>query len=131
MEMTTIAGSRAYPFPGKAHNDYWNDGDVFGHFIEEVVLEKDKAAKPSTIWWTVFVSRVVPYVLCLALLGGGTYVLYNTLVMTFFKSHTVSVLWDVSGITCLLAGVTLLSRMPRLDKIWPPDVIGAAAFALI
>ena len=36
----------------------------------------------------------------------------------------------MSGITCLLGGVTLLSRMPRLDKIWPAGAIGAAAFAL-
>ena len=123
-------GFTRYPFPGKAHNDYWNDGNVFGHFIDEVVLQKGKAAKPRTIWWTVFVSRVVPYVLCLALLAGGTYVLYNTLVATFFKSQQVPVLWDVSGITCLLGGVTLLSRMSRLDKIWPAGVIAVAAFAL-
>jgi hypothetical protein len=73
-------GFTRYAFPGKAHNDYWNDADVFGHFINEVVLKKGKAVKPRTIWWTVFLSRVVPYALCLALLAGGTYVLYNTLV---------------------------------------------------
>ena len=123
-------GFTRYPFPGKAHNDYWNDDKVFGHFIDEVVLEQNRAAKPGTIWWTVFVSRVVPYVLCLALLAGGTYVLYKTLVTAFFKSDPLPVLGDVSGITCLLAGVTLLSRMPRLEKIWPGSVIGAAALAL-
>src|SRR5258707_2541642 len=64
-------GFTRYPFPGEAHNDYWNDDQVFGHFIGDVVLTKDKVAKPGTIWWTVFVSRFLPYVLCLALLTGG------------------------------------------------------------
>jgi hypothetical protein len=35
------------------------------------------------------------------------------------------------GITCLLAGITLLSRMPRLDKIWlvwPGSFIGVLGF---
>jgi pimeloyl-ACP methyl ester carboxylesterase len=125
-------GFTRYPFPGKAHNDYWNDDKVFGDFIDEVVLKKGKAAKPRTIWWTFFVSRVVPYVLCLALLAGGTYILYSTVVTSFFKSAPshMPVLRDVCGITCLLAGVTLLSRMPRLDKIWPGSLIGAAAFVL-
>jgi hypothetical protein len=125
-------GFTRYPFPGKAHNDYWNDDKVFGHFIDEVVRGKRDAKKPPTILWTFFVSRVLPYVLCLALLAGGTYILYSTLVATFFKSHSdfVPVLWDVSGITCLLAGVTVFSRMPRLDKIWPGDFFGVVALAL-
>lgn len=36
-------GFGRYPFPGKAHNDYWDDSEVFDHFIETVV----KAAPPS------------------------------------------------------------------------------------
>ena len=30
-------GFTRYYFPGAAHNDYWQDHHVFGHFIEEVV----------------------------------------------------------------------------------------------
>jgi hypothetical protein len=82
-----------------------------------VILKEDKVAKPGSIWWTVLVSRVLPYVLCLALLTGGVYVLYSTLVSIFFKGVTIPVPRDVWGITCLLAGATVLSRMPRLDKI--------------
>jgi hypothetical protein len=26
-------GFTRYPFPGKAHNDYWNDDQVFGHLV--------------------------------------------------------------------------------------------------
>jgi hypothetical protein len=124
-------GFTRYPFPGKAHNDYWNDDDVFGHFIKEVVLGKgkDRVPQPRRIWWAVIVSRIVPYILCLALLAGGTYVLYKTLVTVFgFQKDLLQMVGDVSGITCLLAGITLLSRMPRLDKMWPGSVVGALAF---
>ena len=31
-----------YLFPGKAHVDYWRDEEVFGHFIETVVLGGDR-----------------------------------------------------------------------------------------
>jgi hypothetical protein len=118
-------GFTRYPFPGKAHNDYWNDDTVFGHFINEVILKKKNGEKPRTIWWTKIMSWVVPYILCFALVAGGTYVLYNTVVATFFASQGFPILWDVFGITCLLAGVTVLSRMPRLDKIQWSSSIGA------
>jgi hypothetical protein len=126
-------GFTRYPFPGKAHNDYWNDDDVFGHFIKEVVLGKgkDKLPPPRGIWWAMIVSRIVPYILCLALLSGGIYVLYKTLVTVFkLDGNLTQMAQDVSGITWLLAGTTLLSRMPRLDKIWPGSVIGALAFVV-
>jgi hypothetical protein len=123
-------GFTRYPFPGKAHNDYWDDDEVFGHFIKEVALGKDEVAKPRGIWWAVIVSRVVPYILCLALLAGGTYLLYKTMVTVFgFNIDLLHMIGDVSGITCLLAGITLLSRIPRLDKMWPGSVFGALAFA--
>ena len=32
-------GFTRYPFPGKAHVDYWTDEAVFGHFISNVVKE--------------------------------------------------------------------------------------------
>jgi hypothetical protein len=124
-------GFTRYPFPGKAHNDYWNDDKVFGHFITEVVLGKgeNKSPKPPTIWWAVAISKIIPYIICLALLAGGTYVLYKTLVTVFrFPKDLPEMIMDVSGITSLLAGITLLSRMPRLDKLWPGGVIGLLGF---
>ena len=128
-------GFTRYPFPGEAHNDYWNDNDVFGHFIDDVVLKKDGAPKPSTIRSAVFVSNVLPYILCVALLTGGVYVLYRTLVGSFVKEfpEPINVLRDVAGITCLLAGTTVLSRMPRLDKIqiWPKTKIWPAVIGLL
>jgi hypothetical protein len=125
-------GFTRYPFPGAAHNDYWNDDQVFGHFINDVVLKNGKAEKPQTIPWAVFVSYVVPYLICFGLLAGGTYTLYQTVVTAFFKStlNRIPVPWDVSGMTCLLAGVTLLSRVPRLEKVWPGATIGIISFVL-
>jgi hypothetical protein len=57
-------------------------------------------------------------------------VLYRTLVSIFFKGAPipVPVLRNVCGITCLLAGATVLSRIPRLDKIWPGGLIGVLVF---
>jgi hypothetical protein len=34
-------GFTRYYFPGKAHNDYWGDNQVFGHFIQTVVYQKE------------------------------------------------------------------------------------------
>lgn len=34
-------GFTRYYFPGKAHNDYWDDSQVFGHFIQTVVYKKE------------------------------------------------------------------------------------------
>jgi hypothetical protein len=68
----------------------------------------------------------------MALLTAGTYVLYKTLVAVLGVQETLSqMVADVSGITCFLAGITLLSRMPRFDKIWPPwpgSAIGGIGF---
>jgi hypothetical protein len=126
-------GFTRYPFPGKAHNDYWQDPDVFGHFIKEVVLGKGKKKepKPASIWWVVFVSRVVPYLLCFALLAGGTYVLYKTFVTVLGLNENLwQMVRNVLGISCLLAGITLLSRMPRLDNFWQSSVIGVLGFVV-
>lgn len=34
-------GFSRYYFPGKAHNDYWGDSQVFNHFIETVVYKEE------------------------------------------------------------------------------------------
>ena len=121
-------GFTRYPFPGEAHNDYWKDGEVFGHFIDDVVLRNQKAKKPTTIGWTIFVSRFLPYVLCLALLTAGVYILYKTVTSVFFGHESSDILRDIAGITALLAGSTVLSRIPRLDKVWPGAAIGVFGF---
>jgi len=121
-------GFTRYPFPGEAHNDYWKDDRVFGHFIDNVVRGESNVKEPTTIAWTVLISWILPYVICLALLTAGVYILYNTLVSVFFPKNHPHILMDVAGITALLVGSTVLSRMPRLDKIIPGYLFGVAAF---
>jgi hypothetical protein len=131
-------GFARYLFPGKAHNDYWQDRDVFGHFIKEVVLGKgkEKQPKPRSIRGTGIVGRVLPYLLCLGLVASGTYVLYKTFVTVVPPSRwgrgpndsRWQMVGDVAGITCLLAGITVLSRMQRLEKWLRGTVIGTLAF---
>jgi hypothetical protein len=125
-------GFTRYTFPGKAHNDYWQDDVVFGHFIKEVVIAKgkEKASRPTTAHWAAFVSNFVPYLLCLALLAGGTYAIYKTFVTVFgFKIGLREMVENVSGITCFLAGITVLGRMPRLERTPNSLIIGLLAFA--
>jgi hypothetical protein len=121
-------GFTRYPFPGEAHNDYWKDDAVFGHFIENVILKKRGAEPPTTIPWTVAISWFLPYVLCIGLLTTGIYILYNTLVSVFFAAATSHVFWDVLGITSLLAGSTVSSRLPRLDKLRPGAYFAIGSF---
>jgi hypothetical protein len=123
-------GFTRYPLPGEAHNDYWKDDGVFGHFIDNVIRGQKHAKAPTSIPWTVAISWFLPYVLCLGLLTAGIYILYNTLVSVFFGNTSSDIIQDVAGITSLLAGSTVLSRIPRLDKVIPGAVFGAGAFAL-
>ena len=42
-------GFSRYLLPGKAHTDYWGDPEVFGHFIDDVVIPaKAKAVRPES-----------------------------------------------------------------------------------
>ncbi|MGH9803234.1 MAG: hypothetical protein ACRD82_22960, partial [Blastocatellia bacterium] len=85
-------GFTRYPLPGAAHNEYWTDKTVFGHFIENVVYEDNNPAEPKfnyqakkklpnktekssgetkklpNKWWWWPVSQILPYVVGLALL---------------------------------------------------------------
>lgn len=41
-------GFTRYAYPGKAHVDYWDDEEVFGHFIQTVVNKPPKGAPPTS-----------------------------------------------------------------------------------
>jgi hypothetical protein len=74
-------GFARYYLPGKAHNDYWDDPGVFGHFIDVGMEPKAKkdVARPAPTSKRIprIVSWVVPYVICLLLLAVGTYLIYR------------------------------------------------------
>ena len=134
-------GFARYPLPGKAHTDYWQDDHVFGHFIRKVVGIKppEPAAEryekaPASKWLPRIVSWVAPYMLGVALLFVGVLFLYNA-VHGFLrpdgdKQELLQVFGNVAGIMCLLAGVTVMARIPRLTRVWTWRLFGGLVFLL-
>ncbi len=142
----THAFSR-YPLPGKAHTDYWNDDDVFGHFLTEVVrmppgiprkyaemrkkvttwVNRVTQAKGDvrSKWWVPIFTFAFPYALVAALLFAGAYLLEHAVIGSLPAAAQPDfgmgrVFRDVVGIGSLMFGVTAASRLPRLsDKpLW-------------
>jgi hypothetical protein len=117
-------GFTRYPFPGKAHVDYWTDREVFGHFISEVVeAEEPSPAKPREIrpapvskrLYQVL-SHVIPYVGVFALLFIAAFVLYKAVTGAMDGNAPTSglILRRSAGLAALLFGITAVARIPRL-----------------
>ena len=130
-------GFTRYPLPGVAHNEYWRDADVFGHFISEVMTPDcpKKQPIPKSLFWPRIVSWVCPYVLCYFLLCGGTYILYRNLhpllqTDNSGKEAFMDVVGAVCGIAALLSGITVASRIPRLIPFGMWHLISLAVFAV-
>jgi hypothetical protein len=176
-------GFTRYYFPGKAHNDYWGDNQVFGHFIQTVVYqneietgganEKDKympkeanlgkkrsgsessnqkknkpdySNPPATKGRAWLISYCAPYLFLMALMFMGVYALYKAvkgslavedarslrqLLESSQRESALDVLRNVFGISSLLAGMTVLARIPRLTIAWYWRLLGAPiCFAL-
>lgn len=130
-------GFTRYSFPGKAHNDYWEDKAVFDHFIAEVIdrSEKNKSLPPKSppptrpIAWVV--SWILPYALCFIILLAGTYLLYKPLSKFIDADQTLrTMLYNVLAITSLMAGMTVLARVPRLAKCPVRFAVTILVFAL-
>jgi hypothetical protein len=128
-------GFDRYPFPGKAHVDYWTDPAVFGHFIETVVKEPSalREARPTTdftkppgdIKWKKWLSYFVPYVGVAALLFLGVFILYKAVIAAIDPQDpgsqgTAFIVRSVAATTILLLGITVTTRMVRLatDRFW-------------
>jgi hypothetical protein len=170
-------GFSRYYFPGKAHNDYWNDSDTFGHFIQTVVYQKeiedstgegkdnfmpkearsgkkhsenagtnpkknkpDYSNPPATKRHARLLSYCAPYLLLMTLMYIAVYVLYKAikgcldgddaatlreLLKTGRQGSDLNVLRNVLGISSVLAGVTVLARIPRLTAAWRWRGLGA------
>lgn len=134
-------GFTRYPFPGKAHVDYWTDEEVFGHFISTVVMpeaprpETPKPAavarpKPTDKPWTKWLSYLVPYAGVAALLFLASYILYKAVTtatgFTGFPKADASgqgllkfglTVQQVAGLAALLLGITVVARIPRLTRL--------------
>jgi hypothetical protein len=130
-------GFTRYPFPGKAHVDYWMDEEVFGHFISTVAMPEapGKPAegprpKPADKWEMKWLSYILPYVGVAALLFLAAYVLYKAVTTAtgftgFPDAHGVFpkklgyglIAQQVAGLTALLLGITAVARIPRLTRL--------------
>ena len=116
-------GFGRYFLPGKAHNDYWNDPCVFGHFIRDVLkltpdLEGEKFDRPPTTRPSAKISSYfTPYCLVVVILYSAIFILY-TVVGAHSKpaGFHLSVTRNVAGIFCLLFGTTVASRICCLTR---------------
>ena len=134
-------GFTRYPFPGKAHVDYWTDDAVFGHFISNVVKETrgpapaDPAPAPADDRVSKFLSFVVPYVAIAAVLLTGVYILFKAVMQAIAPndpaaSSTGAILVNVLRNTFVVLGVTVAARVPRLTKSTGLRA-GAVGFAVL
>ncbi len=147
-------GYSRYPFPGKAHVDYWNDDAVFRHFIDTVVNKtsrasntadteqqppaattrakdtaSEQASPPQDKPGIRLMSYVVPYLLVLAIIGVGAYFFYRAARAFVYPLEAedisgIDVAKNVIAITFLLFGITAASRIPRLTRATLWRVLG-------
>jgi hypothetical protein len=119
-------GFTRYPFPGKAHLDYWADATVFDHFIGTVIdapppgESGNPAAKPEPPGTVSakLAGWILPYVGVFALLFVAAYVLTKA-VLGATGAETVPavsiLLYALTG-GLLLFGTTIAARVPRLTR---------------
>jgi len=131
-------GFARYPLPGKAHNDYWKDERVFGHFIQNVVhkeppkrdkmnYEKAPQSKPLPR----IASCIAPYALGLAALFCAAFVLYKAVQGFLDPNNEPGILLTFAkalGLTSLLAGITVMARIPRLTQVRGWYLVGGLVF---
>ena len=132
-------GFSRYILPGKAHNDYWKDDVVFGHFIDDVVSPVAKAGRqekkgPPDKWGVATLSASIPYLLSWLCHFGAIFWLFKA-VTTYIGVNNIIGYRDTAagtvGLTLLLAGITVAARVPRLMKPhWKTYLGASAAFAL-
>jgi hypothetical protein len=131
-----------YPFPGKAHVDYWTDPAVFGHFIQSVVIKPDADAEtkspgalgpPKDRKREKVLSYVLPYVGVAALLWIAAYVIYKAVIGVLnpgdeAANSTRVIFQSVSATALLLLGITVATRIPRLtiSLVWRGIGVGIA-----
>ena len=109
-------GFSRYALPGKAHNDYWTDARVFGHFIDDVVFCNGQAQRPGNLLWQCRVSMLLPFVLTFLLHFAAVFVLYKG-ITAFTASATLEHLpRQISLFPVLLTSITVAARLPRLVK---------------
>lgn len=123
-------GFTRYPFPGKAHVDYWTDDAVFEHLITNVVGEDTSGAikppaaaqataPPADRTLQKWLSYIVPYVGVAALHFLAVYVLFKALADAIAPNDPLSsgeIFRGVARTSLVLLGITIAARLPRLTR---------------
>ncbi|HEX4612897.1 MAG TPA: alpha/beta hydrolase, partial [Urbifossiella sp.] len=143
-------GFSRYLFPGKAHIDYWEDEEVFDHFLNTVVQVKPASQvsksdtesqgapqkPPENRHWIPLASRFLPYAVPFFLIVTAVYVLfmalqgYDTLPQCEKPRSFKDLVQNVTGLSLLLFGVTVAARVPRLSRTWSGCLVGYLAFLI-
>jgi hypothetical protein len=111
--------------PGKAHNDYWNDPYVFGHFINDVFKlpyaaeanGKKIEGPPQSRLLARLSSYFTPYLVIAVILFFAVYILYTgantylSLIEPWRKAAR-----HMLALASLLAGTTVASRILCLTR---------------
>ncbi len=145
-------GFARYLLPGKAHNDYWDDPDVFEHYVREVIQGESQAPKPKTRPLVYFVSPLLPYLISFVLLVAGTFLFYRAFtayvhpefdpLQRYIRVTQIGIIdteaavsgprlfLNAIGVAALIAGATAIARLPRLatGKRW--YVLGFLAYGV-
>lgn len=145
-------GFSRYPLPGKAHVDYWDDEEVFGHFINQVVdggpdvrLTGNRPRSfdpPKSKKWSYAISTFVSYLLVLTLIIAAVYLLDKALLdclnavekspaapQQLPPKSAMDIIGEVAGLALLLSGLTAASRIPRLVRRWHFRALALAIFS--
>jgi hypothetical protein len=142
-------GFARYYLPGKAHNDYWDDPCVFGHFICDVMgldpvingksmrpppPPPNRPPPPPPNRPVARISSVfVPFLLMAVLLFIAVYIPF-TAVNAFLAIPEPEpwylVVRDVTGIGFLLAGMTFASRIRCLTRSFSYRIAAAIGFTI-
>ena len=136
-------GFSRYWLPGKAHNDYWTDGVVFEHFIQDVVLREpgtpavENAKQPRDIRFVGTISAAIPYVLSAALHLAAVFLLFRAVTTYLEGPKAAPQMFDfltraVFCLGALLLGVTVTARVPRLvNRGWRWRWLALLAFVFL
>lgn len=123
-------GFSRYYLPGEAHVEYWKDKTVFDHFIREAVENGSFEPPKSKIdaWAAGF---IIPYAGFYAVTFAAVYFLYKAVHEGINHDAHISAgatAWNVGGIAAILAGMTVMARIPRMTGRTRDYIIGGGVF---
>jgi hypothetical protein len=120
-------GFTRYPFPGKAHVDYWKDSDVFAHFIGTVIDQPAQGQKrthaappqPRTNVLSWIASWILPYLGVFAILFVAAFVLTKAFLGATGDGNagSIEILRYATSGALLLFAIIIAARVPRLTRL--------------